>query len=418
MVLRKLTALLIAMHLLAFTPLVAAAADGDWESGQQAFAAGDYSSALLYFEIARDAGLPGPAVHYNIAVCQFKLRQFDDALVTFQLIADRFAEMRGLAEYNMGLAERRLGNSVTAQSHFVEAFRHSPDDEKLRSLSAAMVQETEQETPSDWFGSVGLRVGHDDNVALRDSLGLPAGVTTESPMADFFGTIRGGPSWLGGLMLDASAYAVAYPDADEFDQSEFRLGGLYVWRPYDWRIEGSAHFVYGTLGGSGFEREINVGARATRFLSEDASLDFRFHYDDVDNTDADFGGLAGSRQRFDFHYRWYPDRHDFTLRLGYESNDRQDAGVSPTRHSVQVDYRLQLRDNWGIEAGIGYRSSDYGDLLLPRTEDLAAISLALTRTVADHWLIAMQYQYSDNDSSDTEFSYERNLITLGALRSF
>jgi len=418
MVLRKLTALLIAMHLMVFTPLVAAAADGDWESGQQAFVAGDYSSALLYFEMARDAGQPGPAVHYNIAVCQFKLQQFDDALVTFQLIADRFPEMRGLAEYNMGLAERRLGNSLAAQRHFIEAFRRSPDDEKLRSLSATMVKEMEQEMPSDWYGSAGVRVGHDDNVALRDSLGLPAGVTAESPMVDFFGTARGAPSWLRGLMLDASVYAVAYPDADEFDQSEFRLGGLYIWRPDDWRIEGSAHFVYGTLGGSGFEREISLGARATRTLSEDASLEFRYRYDDVDNTDADFGGLAGSRQRFDFRYRWFPGRHDFALRLGYESNDRKDAGVSPTRHRVQLDYRLQLRDNWGVEAGIGYRSSDYGDLLPPRTEDLTTMSLALTRTVADNWLFALQYQYSENDTSDPEFSYDRNLITIGALRSF
>jgi tetratricopeptide (TPR) repeat protein len=155
MVFRKTTALLIAMLLMGFTPFAVAANDGDWQSGQEAFSAGDYSSALLFFEIARDAGQPGPAVHYNIAVCQFKLQQFDDALVTFQLLADRFPKMRGLAEYNMGLAERRLGNSVAAQHHFIVAFRHSPDDEKLRSLSAAMVKEMEQEMPSDWYGSVG-----------------------------------------------------------------------------------------------------------------------------------------------------------------------------------------------------------------------------------------------------------------------
>jgi hypothetical protein len=237
-------------------------------------------------------------------------------------------------------------------------------------------------------------------------------------MADFFGIVRGAPSWLGGLMLDASAYIVAYPDADDFDQSEFRLGGIYIWRPDDWRIEASTHFVYGTLGGSGFDREINLGGRATHYLSEDAAIDLRYHYDEIDNTDADFGGLAGSRQRLDFRYRWYPDRHDFTLRLGYESNDRKDAGVSPTRYRIQADYRLQLQDTWGVEAGIGYRSSDYNDLLLPRTEDLTMISLAVTRTVADVWLLALQYQYSDNDSTDTEFSYERNLITLGILRSF
>jgi hypothetical protein len=390
----------------------------DWESGQQAFADGDYRSALLYFELARDTGLTGPAVHYNIAVCQYKLGRYEAALITFRTIADKFPRIGGLAEYNMGLAEHRLGNTRAAQQHFIAAFRHSEADDKLRSLSAAMVQELQEELPSAWYGSVGVRVGHDDNVALRDSLGLPAGVTSESPMADFFGSIRGAPSWLGGVTLDASAYAVAYPDADDFDQSEFQLGGLYIWRPDDWRLEASVHFVYGTLGGSGFEREISLGGRATRYLSDDASLDMRLRYDEVDNTSADFTGLAGSRQRFDFRYNWYPDRHHFTLRLGFEGNDRDDPGVSPTRQRVQVDYRYKLSGNWGIEAGIGFRSSDYDDLAIPREEDLTSIVAAVTRSVGEDWLFALRYQYSDNDSSDPEFSYERNLITIGMLRTF
>jgi len=415
---RKLTSILTVVLLMASAPHVATASGQDWQSGQQAFANGDYSSALLFFEIARDTGLTGPSVHYNIAVCQFKLGNYDDALVTFQQIARDYPEMRGLAEYNMGLAERRLGNSRAAQRHFIAAFRLSPNDEKLRSLSAAMVQELEDEKPSPWYGSVAARIGHDDNVALRDSLGLPAGVTSESSMVDFFGTVRGTTPWLRGVMLDASVYAVAYPDAGDFDQSEFRLGGLYVWRPDEWRIEGSAHLVYGTLGGSGFERELSLGARGTRYLGEDASLDIRLRYDEIDNTDANFAGLAGSRQRFDFRYNWYPDRHDFSLRLGFEGNDRADPGVSPGRQRVDVYYRYELAADWGIEAGAGYRSSDYNDLAIPRNEDQTTIVAAVIRSLGKNWLVALRFEHSDNDSNDPEFTYQRNVITIGALRTF
>ena len=420
MVLRRLTALAALLLCHAFAPPAIADVAEDWASGQQAFAAGDYESALLFFEIARDGGQEGVAVHYNIAVCQFKLSRFAEARTTFRYVADEFPKMRGLAEYNLGLVERRLGNSAAARQHFIAAWDMSAGDEKLQSLAAAMLEELapEPEKTSGWYGALALRAGHDDNVALRDSLGLPAGVTSESPMADVFASLSVAPRGLGGLWLDGSVYAVAYTDADDFDQSEFRLGGLYAWSPRDWWLELGAHFVYGTLGGSGFEREIALSARAVHYLSDESSIDLRYGYDDIVEDDPVFAGIAGSRQRADLRYRWDRADHSVILRAGLETNDRVDPGVSPTRTRLHADYRFQPGDGWGVEAGVSFRTSDYDDLAVPRTEDLATITAALTRTVATHWLFALQFQYSENDSSDPEFSYERNLITLGVLRTF
>jgi tetratricopeptide (TPR) repeat protein len=360
------------------------------------------------------------AVHYNIAVCQFKLERFDEAWATFRHIAANYPGMRGLAEYNLGLVEQRRGNDLAAQKHFIRAWELSPEDEKLRALAAAMLDDAEPapELPRRWYGSFGLRAGHDDNVALRDSLGLPAGVTAESPMADVFLTVRGAPAGFGGFMLDATAYAVAYTDADDFDQSEFRLGGLYAWRPGDWRFEGSAHFVYGTLGGAGFEREIELGARAVRYIGDGNVLDLNYRYDDIEEDDPLFAGIAGSRQRLDLRYRRYRGDHALILRLGVEANDRLDPGVSPSRDRFNADYRYEPESGWGFEAGFSLRASDYDELEFPRTEDLTALRAALTRRFREHWLLGLSYEYSDNDSSDPEFSYERNLVTLGVLRTF
>ena len=236
MVLRRLTAFAALLLCSAFALPAVADVPADWASGQQAFAAGDYESALLYFELARDAGQDGVAVHYNIAVCQFKLSRFGEARATFGYIAANYPKMRGLAEYNLGLVERRLGNDAAARQHFITAWDNSGDDETLQSLAAAMLEELAPPEQPEWYGAVALRVGHDDNVALRDSLGLPAGVTSESPTADLFASLGFNPSGLGELWLDGNVFAVAYPDADDFDQSEFRLGALYTWRPGDWRL--------------------------------------------------------------------------------------------------------------------------------------------------------------------------------------
>jgi tetratricopeptide (TPR) repeat protein len=420
MVLRRLSAITALLLCSAFAPPAIADVAADWASGQQAFAAGDYQSALLYFEMARDAGQAGVAVHYNIAVCQFKLEHFDDAAATFRHIAATYPGMRGLAEYNLGLVEQRLGNGRAAREHFIRAWELSPEDENLRALAAAMLDDAEPtpEDPSRWYGSFGLRAGHDDNVALRDSLGLPAGVTAESPMADVFVTVRGAPASFGGFMLDGSAYAVTYTDADDFDQTEFRLGGLYTWRPGDWRLEGSLHFVYGTLGGAGFEREIELGARAVRYFGGGDALDLNYRYDDIAEDEPQFAGIAGSRQRLDLRYRRYRGKHVLILRMGMETNDRVDPGVSPSRNRFHADYRYEPERGWGLEAGFSLRASDYDDLDIPRTEDLTALRAALTRTLGEHWLLGLSYEYSDNDSSDPEFSYERNVVTLGALRTF
>ena len=57
-------------------------------------------------------------------------------------------------------------------------------------------------------------------------------------------------------------------------------------------------------------------------------------------------------------------------------------------------------------------------LAIPRTEDLALMSAGLTRTIGDVWLLGLQYEHSENDSSDPVFSYDRNVITIGFLRTF
>lgn len=95
----------------------------DWANGNTAFQNGDFRSALQYFENAKRDGQDGPAVHYNIAVCNFKLGRYLPSEAGFQLIADRYPKMRGLAEYNLGLIAQRRKDSESAVDHFLDAYR-------------------------------------------------------------------------------------------------------------------------------------------------------------------------------------------------------------------------------------------------------------------------------------------------------
>jgi len=397
-----------------------AATDDDWEAGRTAYAAGDYESALVFFQTAHAAGLDSPAVHYNIAVTQFRLGRYQDAGRTFELIAQRFPKMRGLAEYNLGLVALRLAEEDRAVAHFRRAYQLSSANPKLRALASQQLGSAaprSRPTPV-WSGVVGLRAGNDDNVTLRDEAGLPMGTTTDSPLVDGFVAVSGPWQANGGLRLEATAYVVRYADATDFDQYEIQGGAIYEWRPGDWRIQLGVHASAGGLGGESFDRKAGMRARLTWSLTEPSDLDLRLQYDNVDEADAIFAGMAGSRQRVDVRYRWHRDDHRVNLSYWVETNDRQDPGVSPRRSRFGIEYRNLPARGVGFEAGIDLRNSDYDDLSTPRGEELKTFSGALTYAFRTRWRLRLELLHSNNDSTDEGFTYDRNRVTLGATRNF
>jgi len=406
-----ISALFIAMH---------AHAD-NWTDGNAAFERGDYTVALGFFESSRDSGITGPAVHYNIAVCQYKLDRYAEAGETFAFIAREYPGMAGLAEYNLGLVSRRMDDTAAATEHFLRAFRLSGDNETVRVLASNQLAEIEPEqTPaSSWSGALGARVGYDDNIALRDTAGISSGVTTESPMLDVFASVSkpfsGQP---GGLRFEGSIYGISYFDADDFDQNEISAGALYEWRSGSWRIAAGASAGAGWLGGDAFDRRIGVGIEGKRSLGDSASANLAYYYDDISDGDDIFNGISGKRHHIVARYRQYSsDGRRLLLRLHYEDNDRLDPGVSPTRTGLSIDYRYLPDAGWGFEAGASYRRSRFSDAVVSRTENLLSVRSALTRRLVGDWVLLVEYQYSNNDSSEPEFSYDRNSLTIGAMRT-
>ena len=392
----------------------------DWSDGNAAFGRGDYAAALSFFEAGRDSGISGPAVHYNIAVCQYELERYVEAGETFAFIASEYSQMAGLAEYNLGLVSQRMGDESGATEHFLRAYRLSQDNDTIRVLASNQLAEIEpEERPaSSWSGAFGARAGYDDNIVLRDTANISSGVTTESPMLDVFGSVSGPFSdRLGGLRLEGSVYGIRYFDADDFDQNEISAGAVYEWRPSSWRIAAGAYAGAGWLGGDAFDRRIGLGVEGYRSLGSSASANLAYYYDDISEGDDIFNGISGKRHHAVARYRWFSsDGRRFLVRLRHENNDRLDPSVSPTRTGLSVDYRYLPDVGWGFEAGASYRRSRFSDADVSRTENLLSARSALTRYLVGDWILLVEYRYSNNDSSDPEFSYDRNSLTIGAMR--
>jgi tetratricopeptide (TPR) repeat protein len=394
----------------------------DWADGNAAFERGDYAEALRFFEAGRDSDISGPAVHYNIAVCQYKLERYAEAGETFAFIARAYPRMAGLAEYNLGLVTQRMGDTAAAAEHFLRAYRLSGDNETIRVLASnqlAEIEPEEQAAPA-WSGAFGVRAGYDDNIVLRDTAGISSGITTESPMLDVFASAsRPLPDLLDGLLLEGSVYGIRYFDADDFDQNEISVGAVYEWQPGSWRIEAGAYAGASWLGGDAFDRRIGMSVAGYRSLGGGASANLAYYYDDISEGDDIFNGINGKRHQVVARYRrHFSDGRRMFVRLRHEYNDRLDPGVSPTRSGLSVDYRHLPETGWGFEAGASYRRSRFDNAAVSRSENLFSARSALTRRLAGDWILLVEYRHSDNDSSDPAFSYDQNSLTIGAVQTF
>ena len=79
--------------------------------------------------------MSGPAVHFNIGVCAYKLGRWSRAEAAFREVA-RTPEMAALAHYNLGLVALGAGKSDEAARWFAQVERETTD-ERLKSLATA-----------------------------------------------------------------------------------------------------------------------------------------------------------------------------------------------------------------------------------------------------------------------------------------
>lgn len=391
-----------------------------WENGQRAFASGNYSTALEQFIIAEQNGLDGAAIHYNIAVCHFKLSQYDRAESRFNLIAREYPPMRALATYNLGLVARRRGDAESARRYFLSAYQSSGDDETLRILSSNMLKEAAPPSSvlSGWSGAAGARLGHDSNVALRDELGLPGGSSVDSAVLDVFASARLPVPLLDGLQMDADLYLAEYFDADDFDQLAADAGVVYNWQRHDWIFDFGAHAGFSTFGGDTFDRRAGLSVEARNVLQNGGTVEVGYRLDKIDDANAAFAGIKGTRQQLSLRYVQNFDAHRLALHARFERNDRDDPGVSPRRFRIGADYRYLVDARWSFEGGLSFRNSDYDDLQDARSEDLLVVRAGASYLLSSSWLATLDLRASDNDSGDERFAYDRTQVMLGVIRTF
>ena len=383
-----------------------------------AFEQGRYEPALSGFVAARAAGMDDAAVNYNIAVCYYKLGRYAQAAAAFRQVAARFQSLRDLADYNLGLSLLRQGRDKEARAVF-ERVRAAKDPKLVRLAEAALAR-TAPPAPAAIARTalVNINAGRDDNVALVETPILLPGESASSPLTEMFAFVAA-PLPLGPRFdYDASAYAIRYTDAREFDQNALSAAATYRRGFGAWRAALGPRLSYSTLGGSGFEKQIGAAITLRHPLSVRSSLILRYTHDRITAASSQYDFVAGRRDRLriGIERAWTEGR--LSAYYEREVNDRSAATVSPGRNTFSVTYRRRLTGAWAMELNLRDRSSRYQDLVPRKHEELREIGVGIGRELRSGWRFNAEVLHADNASNDPLYAYRRNRIDAGIGKSF
>lgn len=388
------------------------------------FEQGDYALALERFRAAERAGLESAALRYNIGVCEYRTGAFAAAASSFRRLAAEYPALEPLAQYNLGLSLVRQARYPPAAAAFERA--RETGDETVARLADTMLERLARrghirQSASGqrrWSAYAGFGIGYDDNVALLDDSGISSGITNDSGFAAFSGRAEFAPGIPGNAVIDASLYAVRYPDVSGFDQDVARIEVLWPVTAGDWRIDLGPRYSHSTLDGDGYERRVGLAADARRLLGAGRFLRIRVVHEEIGELDPDFNFIAGSHQVAAVRYAQELDTARLSLQYEFIVDDRDGEQISATRNRLGAGLRWRSGDDWSFGVDLSYRASRFDDTLPTRDEDLFEAGFTLSRELAAGWEVSGSYRWSNNDSDVDAFAYRRHRLLLFVDRAF
>lgn len=409
--LRYLFIFVVILFLLAQT-VFAAEKSSDFDQGIAAFEKGDYQSALSYFHRAESTGLDSSALHFNLGVCYYKLKQYPQAEKQF-LLTTTDKRMAQLAQYNLGLTALRQGKEDQAAAWFRLAAA-SRQDAKLTTLAQHQLQKLNaiasvQQTHMVAGGT--LAYGHDDNVTL---------IATDSPSHQSDNYLEAllylNMPVTKQIIFNGYAYLQDFNRVNtaDFNQLSAALGYEAKWGT--WLLLPEAGMEKSNLGGSNYQSILDVKLSARRYLAADRHILLRLRYSDINSDNTLYDYLQGSRLQGRVEYRQLTTYGKLRLRYELETNHRQNTpttNYSPTRHDVRLRLEQSANSDWQFREELQYRQSHYGEAAgVTRKDDRKILALQATRKMTESISLGLKYGYTNNDSNISTNTYSRNEYQL------
>lgn len=405
--------------------------------GVSHFKAGEYASAVDWFEQARQQGVDSAVLDYNLAVAHYKLEQYALARPYFASAAETPA-LAPLSFYNLGLVAVKVGDDDAALTWFRRTSQ-STDDESLLRLSETMLEKLDDRPPAPqrpvkrWSGWFSAGLGYDDNVS-RVNDDLTAVSNQDDLFLDAYGSIdyRLNGNRRRGNMIRFGAALTRYGDLEFYNQLLVNAG-LYHYHPLGaWRTRVGGHYYHDWLNDEPYQQRINIQLRADRRYGEAQRLRLQYDYSRLDELDARYEFVTGDRQRFKIENSTRGEKSRFKLGYRLELNDREDLASganfishSPTRHTFFAGLRHNFTHRWLGRLDGEYRYSRYADNEVitgvdrGRREDdrfRGTVRAVYRFTPSFEW--ELMYRHTRNESNFVDEDYSVNQVVLSLNASF
>lgn len=342
--------------LLGHMPAQAQPSGSPYEQGVQAYRAGDARAALSHFQAAERRDGPSPALHYNLGLCHYRLKQDDEARRYFRL-ARQSPAFAGLADYHLALIEHRSGNTAQALRLLDAAERQQPGlRERIRQARSRMTDVAPAPRTSFYLSVAG---GLDSNANLANDAGSGT-AADESLFLESLGLVRHERS---ALDLQARLYVRDVMEDSRYDQLAADLEALARWRLGGWRAAAGPALATIRYGGETFADQ--YGLRLNLQRGGGGRLVQRIQYEgDQIEAGALYREFTGQRHRL----RWLAAGARFGGGYALEWNERRDLtrgdeffSQSPIRHSLLGSWALGRRGEARLNAAGLLRYSHFQD---------------------------------------------------------
>jgi hypothetical protein len=429
---KKLTAFVFASWI-AVLPLNAQ--DDPVRQGIEAFNAGQYQTALNWFEQADAAGVRGPALQYNIAVSLYRLNRFEEARARFLPLAQEL-EWHVLVTYNLGLVAEAQGNEAAALVYYRESAAQQ-EQEKIRTLAG---QKLARLSPRDvatdtaaaakrWLGVITFSGGHDSNASslADDLLDNNASAEDEFVEALVYGQWYANGQARDGTKLYAMVFDRRFREFDYLDTQVFGAGIIHEKLLGGFQTETALRINNTQLNSVTVADQAQVTAGISRQYKP-GTFGATYAYSNFD-AGTNFRQTDGNQHRIDLSWNKRIDALTLQGRYRFENNKREDlrrnsgfASYSPQRDAVSISAHWQFTPQLNAGAMAEYIDSDYDGINILRDTDGSVVTAtrhnSQQRLVFDasyrinsNWRVLSEYQHSDVDDTFALYTYDKNRLT-------